>query len=64
MFNAFVPTCEIYFDTKNGKKKTLTCDIEGFVPAASLNGLVGFLSSFVKSLIGSSRKYDMMYTLS
>ena len=39
------------------------CDTEGFVPVASLNGVVGSPSLFIRSLIGRTGKYDLSYTL-
>ena len=47
MFKAFVPTCAVGFRTTHGKNKTRKFDIEGFVPVASLNGVVGLPSSFI-----------------
>ena len=56
MFYAFVLACAVDFHTKHRKYKTRKFDIEGFLPVASLNGVVGFPSLFIKSLIGSTRK--------
>ena len=44
MFNAFLSTCEVEFCTTNGHDKTREFDTEGFVPVASLCGLVGSTS--------------------
>ena len=55
MFNAFVPTLAVAFCTTNGKNKTRKCNIEGFIPVASLNVVVLPPSSFIKYLIGSTR---------
>ena len=38
------------------QNKTRKCDVEGFVPVASLCGVVGYPSSFIRSLIGRTRK--------
>ena len=56
MFNAFVSTCAVAFRTTHGQNKTRKCDTEGFVPVASLYGVVGSPSSFIRSLIGRTRK--------
>ena len=56
MFNVFLPTCAVDFFTTHEKNKTGKCDIEGFVPVASLNGVVGSSSSFIKSLISNTWK--------
>ena len=61
MFNAFDPTCEVAFHKTHGKNKTRKCDIESFLPVTSLNGMVGSPSLFIKSLIGSTGKYDILY---
>ena len=63
IFNAFDTTCTVDFGTTHGQNNTHKCDNEGFVPVASLNGVVGSLSLFIRSLIGSSRKYDLSYKL-
>ena len=63
MFNVFVSTCAIAFRTTHGQDKTRKYDTEGFVPVASLYGVVGSLSSFIRSLIGRTGKYDLSYTL-
>ena len=41
---------------KYGKPTTRKCDTEGFVPVASLNGVVGSPSLFIRSLIGRNGK--------
>ena len=56
------PTCAVSFRTTNGKNKTRECDIEGFVPVTSLFGVVGLPSSFIMSLIGITKKYNLYYT--
>ena len=53
MFSNFVSTCTVAFHTKHGQNKLHKCNTEGFVPVASLNGMVGLTSSFMSSLIGS-----------
>ena len=63
MFNVFVSTCAIAFRTTHGQNKTRKCDTEGFVPVASLYGVVGLPSLFIRYLIGITRKYDLSYTL-
>ena len=45
------------------KNKTRKCDTKGFIHVASLNGVVGFTSSFLESLIVSTSKYDLTHTL-
>ena len=38
------------------------CDTEGFVPVASFNGVVGLLSSFIRSMIGwTGRIWSVLY---
>ena len=54
MFNSFVPTCAVYFCTTHGQNKIRKCDIEGYVPVASLYGVVRSPSSFISYLIGST----------
>ena len=56
IFNAFVLTCEVVFSTTHGQNNTSICDTEGFVFVGSLNGVVGLLSLFIRSFIGSTRK--------
>ena len=56
MFNAFAQAYAVAFCTKHGQNKIRNCDIKGFVPVASLNGVVRFPSVFMKSLIGSTGK--------
>ena len=51
------------FPYNTWKNKTRKCDTEGFVPVASLCGVVGSPSSFIISLIGRTGKYDLSYTL-
>ena len=51
IFNAFVPTCAVAFRTTHGKNNRHKCDTEGFVPDASLYGVVGSPSSFIRYLI-------------
>ena len=52
MFNTFVSTCSVAFCTTQGQNKTRSFDTEGFVPVASLCGIIGSLSWFKKCLIG------------
>ena len=56
IFNAFVLMCAVAFHTINGQNNTRKCDIKGFVPVGSLNGVVGSAFSFIKSLIGRTGK--------
>ena len=56
MFNVFVSTYAVAFRTTHGQNKTFKCYTEGFVPVASLYGVVGSPSSFIRSLIGRTRK--------
>ena len=63
MFNIFVSTCAVAFRTTHGQNKTRKCDTEGFVPVASLYGVVGLPSSFIISFFGRTGKYDLSYTL-
>ena len=44
------------FCTTHGQNKTRKCDTEGFVPVASLCGVVGSPSSFIRYLIGRTGK--------
>ena len=39
------------------------CFTEGLLPVASLNGVVGLTSSFIRYFIGRTGKYNMLYTL-
>ena len=43
---------KLAFRTTHGQNKTRECETEGFVPVASLCGVVGSPSSFIRSLIG------------
>ena len=64
MFNVFVSTCAVAFRTTHGQNKTRKCDTEGFVPVASLYGVVGSPSSFIRSFIGSTGKiWSVVYIL-
>ena len=56
MFNVFVSTCDVALRTTHGQNNTRICDTEGFVDGASLCGVVGFPSSFIRSLIGITVK--------
>ena len=56
MINVFVATCTVAFRTTHGQNNTRKCDTEGFVPVASLSGVVGSPSSFIRSLIGITVK--------
>ena len=56
IFNVFVSTCAVAFRTTHGKNKTRKCDTEGFVPVASVCGVVGSPPSFIRSLIGRTGK--------
>ena len=53
---AFVPTCAVDLCTTHGQNNTRECYTEGFVPVASLNGVVESLSSFIIYLIGRTGK--------
>ena len=55
--------CVVAFRTTHGQDDTRKCDTEGFVPAESLNGVVGLHYLFIISLIGKSGKYYLSYTL-
>ena len=55
--------CAVSFCTTHGYNNMHKCDTEGFVPVSSLNGVVGSLSSFIRSLIGRTEKYYLLYTL-
>ena len=52
IFNVFVSTCAVALHTKHGQNNTRECDTEGFVPVASLCGVVGLPFSSIRSLIG------------
>ena len=54
MFNDFSPMCAVAFHTTHGQNKTRKYDTEGFVPVASLSGMVGFPSSFINYLVGTT----------
>ena len=54
MFNSFLPTYAVAFHTQHGQNKTYKSDTEDFLPVASLNGVVGSPSSFIKSFIDSA----------
>ena len=41
MFNGFVSTYTVDFNTTDGKNKTIRFDTEDFVPVTSLCGVVG-----------------------
>ena len=51
----FSQTCAVAFRTTHRQNNTRKCDTEGFVPVASLNGVVGSSSFFIRSLIGITR---------
>ena len=61
IFNAFVPTFAVAFHKTHGQNNTCKCDTEGFLPAASLNGMVGLPFLFIRSLIGTTKK--MIYSI-
>ena len=63
MFNVFVSTCAVAFRTTYGQNKTHKCDTEGFVPVASFYVVIRSPSSFIRSFIGRTVKYDLLYTL-
>ena len=54
--------CAVPFFTTHGQNNMRKCDTEDFVPVASLNGVVGLLSSFIRYLIDRTGKYDLLYT--
>ena len=54
MFNNFSPMCAVSFHTTHGQNKTRKYDTEGFVPVASLSGMVGFPSSFINYFVGTT----------
>ena len=56
MFIVFVSTWAVAFPKKYGQNNTRKCDTEGFVPVASLCGVVGSPSSFIRYLIGRTGK--------
>ena len=56
IFNAFVPTHAVAFCIAQGQNNTRKGYTEGFVPLASLIGVFGLLSLFIRSLIGSNGK--------
>ena len=56
MFNVFVSMCTVALRTTHGQNNTRKCDTEGFVPVASLWGVVGLPSLFITSLIGRTGK--------
>ena len=58
MFNAFMSMCAVTFRTAHGKHRTRIFDTKGFVPVASLCGVVSSPSWFIKCLIGK-KKYMM-----
>ena len=51
MFNAFVSTCALEVSTTHGQNKTRRFGTEGFVPVASLCGVVGSPYLFTKCFI-------------
>ena len=55
--------CAVAFRTTHGQNNTCKCDTEGFVRVASLNGMVRLPPLFIRSLIDSTVKYDLSYTL-
>ena len=56
IFNNFLSTCAVAFCTTHVQNNTHKCDTEGFVLVASLNGVIGSPSSFIRSLIGRNGK--------
>ena len=56
MFHAFVPTFAVAFYTTHGRNKNFEWDIEGFIPVASVNGVVGLPYLFINYLIVSTGK--------
>ena len=52
IFNAFVSIYAVDFRTTHGQNNTHKCDTEGFVPVASLCGVVVSPSSFMRCLVG------------
>ena len=56
MFNVFVSVCVVALRTKHGQNNTRKYDTEGFVPVASLCGVVGSSPSFIRSFIGRTGK--------
>ena len=52
IFNAFVSTCVVAFCTTHKHNKTCEFNTEGFVPVASLCGVVYLLYWFTKCFIG------------
>ena len=52
MFNVFFPTCAVDFCATHVQHNARKCDTEGFIPVASLYGVVRSLSLFIRSLIG------------
>ena len=56
IFNAILSTCTVAFCTTHGQNNTRKCYTEGFIPVASLNGVVGSPSLFIRYLIGRTRK--------
>ena len=56
IFNAFWSTCEVALRSTHGQNNTGQCDTGGLVPVAILNGVVGFTSYFIISLIGRNVK--------
>ena len=56
IFNTFVPTCALDLRTAHGKNNICKCYTEGFIPIASLNGVVGLKYSFIRSLLDGTVK--------
>ena len=56
IFNVFFSTFAVAFRTTHGQSNTRKCDTGGFVHVASLCGIVGSPSSFIRSLIGRTGK--------
>ena len=52
----FLSTFAVDLRTTHRKNNTHKCDTEVFVPVASLYGVVGSLSLFIRSLIGRTGK--------
>ena len=45
--NSFFLTCAVAFRTTHGQHNTRKCDTEGFLPVASLYGVLGSPSLFI-----------------
>ena len=55
--------CAVAFHTTHGQNSKHKCDTEFFAPVASLNYMFASPSFLIRSLVGSTGKYDLLYKL-